>query len=61
MAAAPSRILAATLSVWAVRFLGYLGGPAPVLTLSEWSRARGAALDAIARQTRQTRQTLKRK
>jgi Protein of unknown function (DUF2752) len=31
-------LLAATLSVWGARFLGYFGGPVPVLTLREWAR-----------------------
>jgi hypothetical protein len=39
-----SLLLVATLSVWGVRFLGYLGGPVPVLTLGEWGRAHGAKL-----------------
>ena len=33
-------LLAATLGVWVVRFLGYLGGPAPVTTYRDWQRAR---------------------
>jgi hypothetical protein len=34
-----SALLVLTLGVWGVRFLGYFGGPAPVTTLSAWSRA----------------------
>ena len=38
-------LLVLTLGVWGVRFLGYLGGPAPVQTLRQWqtqaSTARG--------------------
>jgi hypothetical protein len=33
-------LLLATLGVWGVRFLGYLGGPAPVTTFRAWQRAR---------------------
>jgi Protein of unknown function (DUF2752) len=33
-------LLVATLGVWGVRFLGYLGGPAPVTTFRDWQRAR---------------------
>lgn len=33
-------LLVATLGVWAARFLGYLGGPAPVTTFGDWQRAR---------------------
>ena len=29
-------LLIATLSVWALRFAGYFGGPVPVTTLREW-------------------------
>jgi hypothetical protein len=32
-------LLVATLGVWGARFLGYLGGPAPVTTYREWGRA----------------------
>lgn len=35
-----SLLLIATLAVWGARFLGYFGGPAPVVTLREWSQAR---------------------
>jgi len=35
-----SVLLLLTLGVWGARFLGYFGGPVPVETLSEWSRAR---------------------
>jgi len=34
-----SVLLFVTLGVWGARFLGYFGGPVPVETLSEWSRA----------------------
>jgi Protein of unknown function (DUF2752) len=34
-----SALLLATLGVWGVRFFGYLGGPAPVVTLREWADA----------------------
>jgi hypothetical protein len=37
-------LLVITLGVWGARFLGYLGGPAPVTTFSEWQRARNPAL-----------------
>ena len=33
-------LLVATLGVWGVRFLGYLGGPAPVTTFRDWQRGR---------------------
>ena len=29
-------LLVATLSVWGLRFMGYFGGPVPVLTLNAW-------------------------
>ena len=32
-------LLVVTLGVWGVRFLGYLGGPAPVTTLRDWRQA----------------------
>ena len=32
-------LLAATLGVWGLRFLGYFGGPVPVQTFNAWSRA----------------------
>ncbi len=32
-------VLAATLSVWLLRFAGYFGGPAPVTSLSAWLMA----------------------
>ncbi len=32
-------LLLSTLSVWGARFLGYLGGPVPVVTFAEWARA----------------------
>lgn len=35
-----SLLLLATLGVWGARFFGYFGGPVPVETLSDWSRAR---------------------
>ena len=35
-------LLVATLGVWGVRFLGYLGGPAPVTTFRDWGQARAA-------------------
>ena len=35
-------LLVATLGVWGVRFLGYLGGPAPVTTFAEWRRVSSA-------------------
>ena len=35
-----SLLMLATLGVWGARFLGYFGGPVPVETLSDWSRAR---------------------
>jgi hypothetical protein len=35
-----STLLVATLGVWGVRFLGYLGGPVPVQTFGDWVRAR---------------------
>ena len=31
-------LLTLTIGVWAARFLGYFGGPAPVETLSHWAR-----------------------
>lgn len=34
-----SLLMLATLGVWGARFLGYFGGPVPVETLSDWSRA----------------------
>lgn len=34
-------LLIATLAVWGARFLGYLGGPAPVQTFGQWARAGG--------------------
>jgi len=34
-----STLLIATLGVWGVRFLGYLGGPAPVVTLRQWAQS----------------------
>ena len=37
-----SALLVATLGVWGARFLGYLGGPAPVQTFSAWSRSQVA-------------------
>jgi hypothetical protein len=36
-------LLLATLGVWGARFFGYFGGPVPVETLSDWSRARFAS------------------
>ena len=42
-------LLAATLCVWAARFLGYFGGPAPVQTLRDWGRARAAAVLRVRR------------
>ncbi len=38
-----SLLLLATLGLWGARFFGYFGGPVPVETLSDWSRARIAA------------------
>ncbi len=35
-------LLVATLGVWGVRFLGYLGGPAPVTPFRAWQQARAA-------------------
>ncbi len=35
-----SLLLVATLSVWGLRFLGYFGGPVPVLTFSAWLQSR---------------------
>jgi hypothetical protein len=35
-------LLAATLGVWGVRFLGYLGGPVPVQTFGAWASAQRA-------------------
>lgn len=35
-------LLVATLGVWGVRFLGYLGGPAPVTPFRLWQQARAA-------------------
>jgi len=35
-----SVLMLLTLGVWGARFLGYFGGPVPVETLSDWSRAR---------------------
>src|SRR4051812_19524703 len=37
-----SALLLVTLGVWGARFLGYFGGPVPVETLSDWSRARAS-------------------
>jgi len=34
-----SVLMFVTLGVWGARFFGYFGGPVPVETLSEWSRA----------------------
>jgi Protein of unknown function (DUF2752) len=33
-------LLAVTLGVWGARFLGYLGGPAPVETIGAWAHTR---------------------
>lgn len=38
-----SLLMLATLGVWGARFFGYFGGPVPVETLSDWSRARWAS------------------
>jgi hypothetical protein len=50
MTAFGSVLLLVTLGVWGARFLGYFGGPVPVETLSDWSRARlvssGASVNA---------------
>ncbi len=35
-----SVLLISTLGVWGARFLGYLGGPAPVVTFAEWARSK---------------------
>jgi hypothetical protein len=35
-----SALLIATLGVWGVRFFGYLGGPAPVVTFRQWAQSR---------------------
>jgi len=35
-------LLAATLLVWALRFLGYFGGPAPVETFQHWAGSLGS-------------------
>lgn len=43
-------LMAATLGVWGVRFLGYLGGPVPVETFASW--AKPASLPAQGRLTR---------
>ena len=39
MTALASLLMLATLGVWGARFFGYFGGPVPVETLSDWSRA----------------------
>lgn len=39
-------LLLVTLGVWGARFLGCFGGPVPVETLSEWSRARWVSSSA---------------
>jgi hypothetical protein len=43
MTALATVLMLATLGVWGARFFGYFGGPAPVETLSDWSRTRLAA------------------
>ena len=43
LTALASVLMLATLGVWGARFLGYFGGPVPVETLSDWSRAHFAA------------------
>jgi hypothetical protein len=35
-----SALLLATLGVWGARFLGYLGGPVPVVTFRQWAEPR---------------------
>jgi hypothetical protein len=37
---AAALLLALTIGVWALRFAGYFGGPAPVTTLGDWLAAR---------------------
>jgi hypothetical protein len=37
-----------TLSVWGARFLGYFGGPVPVETLTDWSRAHSVSSSALS-------------
>jgi hypothetical protein len=35
-----SALLLATLGVWGIRFFGYLGGPAPVVTFRQWAESK---------------------
>ena len=41
---AATALLVLTLGVWLARFAGYLGGPAPVTSMSEWLTERAARI-----------------